>query len=112
VVSLRMDRPAEAQRWLESALALNDRLPVSWNTLGVALFRQQRTAAALDAWERAVALDARQYDALYNYGLVAADAGRRQQAVRALARFVDTAPAGRFGTEIERARALLERLKS
>jgi arylsulfatase A-like enzyme/thioredoxin-like negative regulator of GroEL len=112
VVSLRMDRPAEAQRYLESALALNDRLPVSWNTLGVALFRQQRTGPALDAWERAVALDARQYDALYNIGLVAADAGRRQQAVKALARFVDTAPAGRFGTEIARARALLERLKS
>ena len=112
VVSLRMDRPAEAQRYLERALALNDRLPVSWNTLGVALFRQQRTGPALDAWERAVALDARQYDALYNIGLVAADAGRRQQAVKALARFVDTAPAGRFGTEIAKARALLERLKS
>jgi len=60
----------------------------------------------------AVALDARQYDALYNIGLVAADAGRRQQAVKALARFVDTAPAGRFGTEIARARALLQRLGS
>jgi arylsulfatase A-like enzyme/Tfp pilus assembly protein PilF len=112
VVSLRMDRPVEAQRYLESALALNDRLPVSWNTLGVALFRQQHTGPALDAWERAVALDGRQYDALYNIGLVAADAGRRQQAVRALARFVDTAPPGRFGSELARARALLQRLGS
>ena len=110
VVSLRMERPAEAQRYLESALKLNDRLPVSWNTLGVALFRQQQTGAALDAWERAVALDARQYDALYNIGLVAAEAGRRQQAARALARFVDTAPAARFGNEISKARALLQRL--
>jgi arylsulfatase A-like enzyme/Flp pilus assembly protein TadD len=110
VVSLHMDRPAEAQRYLESALKLNDRLPVSWNTLGVALFRQRQPGPALDAWERAVALDPRQYDALYNIGLVAADTGRRQQAVKALARFVDTAPAGRFGTEIARARALLQRL--
>ena len=112
VVSLRMDRPAEAQRYLESALKLNDRLPVSWNTLGVALFRQQQTGPALDAWERAVALDARQYDALYNIGLVAAEAGRRQQAVKALERFVDTAPAERFGGDIVKARALLQRLGS
>ncbi|HXO27746.1 MAG TPA: sulfatase-like hydrolase/transferase [Thermoanaerobaculia bacterium] len=110
VISLRMDRPAEAQRYLESALKLNDQLPVSWNTLGVALFRQQRTREALDAWERAVALDARQYDALYNIGLVAAEAGRHQQAAKALARFVDTAPAARFGTEIAKARALLQHL--
>ena len=66
---------------------------------------------AIVARSRPVAIDGRQYDALYNIGLVAADAGRRQQAVKALARFVDTAPAGRFGTEIARARALLERLK-
>jgi arylsulfatase A-like enzyme/Tfp pilus assembly protein PilF len=110
VVSLRMDRPAEAQRYLERALALNDRLPVSWNTLGVALFRQQRTDAALDAWERAVAIDPRQYEAFYNIGLVAAAAGRREQAARALARFVDSAPAARWQTEIAKARALLQSL--
>jgi arylsulfatase A-like enzyme/Flp pilus assembly protein TadD len=110
VVSLHMDRPAAAQRYLESALALNDRLPVSWNTLGVALFRQQRTDAALNAWERAVAIDPRQYDALYNIGLVAAEAGRREQASKALARFVDTAPPARWKSEIAKARALLQRL--
>jgi tetratricopeptide (TPR) repeat protein len=112
VVSLRMDRPAEAQRHLESALRLNDRLPVSWNTLGVALFRQHQVTGALDAWERAVAIDPRQYDALYNIGLVAADAGRPQQAAKALTRFVAAAPPARFGTEIAKARALLEHLKS
>jgi arylsulfatase A-like enzyme/Flp pilus assembly protein TadD len=112
VVSLRMDRPAEAQHYLESALRLNDRLPVSWNTLGVALFRQQRVAAALDAWEKAVAIDPRQYDALYNIGLVAADTGRPQQAAKALARFVEAAPPARFATEIAKARALLLHLKS
>ncbi len=112
VVSLRMDRPAEAQAYLERALKLNDRLPVSWNTLGVALYRQQHAAAALDAWERAVAIDPRQYDAFYNIGLVAAEAGRRQQAAKALSRFVETAPAARWGSEIAKAKALLQRLGS
>ncbi|HVR06553.1 MAG TPA: sulfatase-like hydrolase/transferase [Thermoanaerobaculia bacterium] len=112
VVALHMDRPAEARRYLESALRLNDRLPVSWNTLGVALFRQQQTGAALDAWEKAVAIDPRQYDALYNIGLVAADAGKPKQAAKALERFVETAPPARFAGDIAKARALLEHLKS
>ena len=110
MVTLRMDRPAEAQRYLESALKLNDRLPVSWNALGVALFRQQQPGAALDAWERAVSLDPQQYDALFNIGLAAADAGRREQARKALTRFVDTAPAVRFSADIAKARALLQHL--
>jgi arylsulfatase A-like enzyme/Flp pilus assembly protein TadD len=112
VISLQMDRPAEAQRWLERALQLNESLPVSWNTLGVALFRQQHAEAALDAWERAAALDPRQYDALYNIGLAAAAAGRREQASKALHRFVDTAPPARWQAEIAKARELLRQLGS
>lgn len=110
VISLRRDRPAEAQRYLERALKLNDRLPVSWNTLGVALFRQQKAEAALEAWGRAVAIDGRQYDALYNIGLVAAQLGRREMARAALKRFVETAPAARFGSDIAKGRELLRSL--
>jgi arylsulfatase A-like enzyme/Tfp pilus assembly protein PilF len=112
VISLRMELPAEAQRYLESALRLNDHLPVAWNTLGVVRFRQRRTDAALDAWQRAVAIDARQYDALYNIGLVAAEGRRPGLAKQALERFVGTAPAARFGAEIAKARALLRRLSA
>jgi arylsulfatase A-like enzyme/Tfp pilus assembly protein PilF len=111
VISLRMELPAEAQRYLESALRLNDRLPVAWNTLGVVRFRQQRTDAALEAWQRAVALDARQYDALYNIGLVAAESGKPELAKKALARFVGTAPAARWSAEIAKARGLLQHLE-
>ncbi len=111
VISLRRDLPAEAQRYLESALKLNDRLPVSWNTLGVALFRQQKAEAALEAWGRAVAIDGRQYDALYNIGLVAAGLGRREVARKALERFVATAPAARFGAEIAKSKAMIEELR-
>jgi tetratricopeptide (TPR) repeat protein len=110
VVELRRDRPAVARRYLEKALALNDRLPISWNTLGVVLFRLEGPAPALAAWEKAVALDARQYDALFNIGLVAAQAGRRDQARRALQRFVASAPRERFGDDLAKARAMLKEL--
>ncbi|HVT16454.1 MAG TPA: sulfatase-like hydrolase/transferase [Thermoanaerobaculia bacterium] len=110
IVALRMERPAEARQHLEQALRLNPRLPNSWNTLGVALFRLEQPGAALDAWERAVAIDPAQYDALYNIGLVAAAAGKSNQARQALSRFVASAPPARFAAEIAKARRQLARL--
>ncbi|HEV2856079.1 MAG TPA: sulfatase-like hydrolase/transferase [Thermoanaerobaculia bacterium] len=112
IVALRMDQPEQARIQLQRALALNANLPIAWNTLGVALYRLEGPAAALDAWERSVAIDPRQYDALFNIGLVAAQAGRAGQARQALSRFVATAPPARFGPDIEKARRILAQLPS
>jgi arylsulfatase A-like enzyme/tetratricopeptide (TPR) repeat protein len=110
IVALRMDQPEQARGFLKRALDLNPDLPVSWNTLGVALYRLEGAGPALDAWERAVALDAGQYDALFNIGLVAAQAGRTAQARQALTRFAATAPPARFGPDLQKARQILARL--
>lgn len=110
IVRLRMGRPAEAKALLERALAANDQLPVSWNTLGVVRYQQHDAAGALAAWQKAVALDPRQYDALFNLGLVAAETGRHDEAREALRRFLATAPAERFGPDLEKARRWLARV--
>lgn len=113
VVLLRLSRPAEARDRLRRALDIDDKLPVAWNTLGVALYQTGGPAAApeaLDAWQRAVALDPRQYQALYNIGLVAGSAGRLSEARTALRRFVETAPAERYGADIQKARGLLREI--
>ncbi len=107
VVTLRLERPREAQRYLESALERNDELPFSWNTLGVAHAYQGNQAAAVEAWQRAISIDPRQYDALYNLGVTAAKIGRRDVARRALERYVATAPPERFATDIAQARRVL-----
>jgi arylsulfatase A-like enzyme/tetratricopeptide (TPR) repeat protein len=112
IVALRMDQPEAARTQLQRALQLNPGLPISWNTLGVALYRLEGPAAALDAWERSVAIDSRQYDALFNIGLVAAQAGRPAQARQALSRFLATAPPARFGEDLQKARQLLAQLPS
>jgi arylsulfatase A-like enzyme/Flp pilus assembly protein TadD len=110
IVALRRDRMPEARDALRHALQLNPGLPIAWNTLGVALYRLEGPAAALDAWQHAVTLDGTQYDALYNLGLVAAEAGRPREARQALLRFVQTAPPQRWSAEIGKARQLLARL--
>jgi acyl-CoA synthetase (AMP-forming)/AMP-acid ligase II/arylsulfatase A-like enzyme/Tfp pilus assembly protein PilF/acyl carrier protein len=107
---LGMDRPGEARAHLRRALELNDQLAGSWNTLGVALYRLEGPAAALEAWQRAVALDGKQYDALFNIGLVAASTGRPQEARQALRQFVATAPPQRFAADLQKARSILREL--
>jgi arylsulfatase A-like enzyme/Flp pilus assembly protein TadD len=110
VVTLRLQRPREAQRYLEEALAINDELPFSWNTLGVAHAYQGNHVAAVEAWERAIQIDSRQYDALYNLGMTASRIGRREVARRALQRYVETAPPERFAADIAKARQVLRGL--
>jgi superkiller protein 3 len=110
MAELRRDRPADAARWLRDALQLNDGLASAWNALGVALYSTEGPAAAVGAWQRAIALDPQLWDALYNVGLVAASLGDRDTARRALSIYVATAPRERFAAEIAKARQLLSSL--
>jgi tetratricopeptide (TPR) repeat protein len=110
VILLQMGRAGEARERLEQALRRNDALPISWNTLGVARFQLEGPASAIDAWRRAVALDPRQFDALFNLGLVAAKSGEPGEARAALRQFVASAPPGRFAGDLTKARAILAQL--
>jgi arylsulfatase A-like enzyme/Flp pilus assembly protein TadD len=112
MVELRRERWAVARASAERALKLNDKLPRAWNDLGVALHRLGERAAALDAWQHAVDLDERQLDALWNLGTNAAAQGRREQARRALARFLELAPAQEYQADREQARRLLSGLEA
>ena len=112
MVELRRERWGAARASSERALKLNDQLPRAWNDLGVALYKLGETAAALDAWQRAVDLDGSLLDALWNLGTNAAGQGRPEQARRALARFLELAPAKDYQADREKARGLLRRLET
>jgi arylsulfatase A-like enzyme/tetratricopeptide (TPR) repeat protein len=112
MVELRRERWAAARASCERALKLNDQLPRAWNDLGVALYKLGEPAAALDAWQRAVDLDGSLLDALWNLGTNAAVQGRQEQARRALARFLELAPAKDYQADREKALRLLRALPS
>jgi tetratricopeptide (TPR) repeat protein len=111
ILALRLGDMRTAQDSLSRALALNPRLPLALNTMGVLYARQGDDARAVDHWRRAVDIDPRQYDALYNIGLVLMRAGNREDARRALERYVRTAPPQRYGAEIANARRALAALR-
>jgi arylsulfatase A-like enzyme/Flp pilus assembly protein TadD len=110
LVALYQERWPECERQARRALELNPELPLAWNYLAIALYNQGRGGDALDAWQRSVEIDPSDFDVLYNYGVVAAELGDRARAVPALERFAESAPIGRYGPDIARARDLLRHL--
>jgi len=110
LIALKKGRLVDARDTLRRALAEQEKMPNAWNLLGVVLFQLQDAEGALAAWERAVELDPRQYDALYNLGISAGQLGLRSKARQALRQYIATAPAERFAADVERARALLAEL--
>ena len=64
-------------------------------------FNEDQRYEAIDAWKRAVELDAGQFNALYNLWLELARAGRREEAVRYGRQFVETAPRAFFARDID-----------
>lgn len=111
LVALRRQDWRTARTEAEAAVAENRELVQAWNYLGVALYNLRRPGEALDAWDRALELDPRDFDLLYNVGLVAAEQGRVERAREALTRFAAGAPPERYGPDIQKARALLRELE-
>jgi arylsulfatase A-like enzyme/Flp pilus assembly protein TadD len=107
IVALRKDDVPAAQSYLSRALELNPRLPLALNTMGVVYARMGDFPHAVEYWNRAVSLDPHQYDALLNIGIVEGRAGHKEEARRALGRFVDTAPKSHYASDIEAARHAL-----
>ena len=65
----------------------------------------------LARWERAVALQPANFDALYDLGIQLAQDGQIEAARRYLTQFVQTAPRGQYGKDIDKVSALLPRLQ-
>ena len=103
----RARRVQEAEGLARKAIAADPALPDAYTTLGVALSTAGRKTDAIDAWKRAVDLDAGQFNALYNLWFELAQSGRRDEAVAYGRRFVATAPPAFFAPDIARVRRYL-----
>lgn len=107
LAALRAGDWAATERHARDALAIDGQLSLAWNYLGGALYNQGRSREAVEAWEKSVTFDPKNYDALFNMAIVAGEIGDRDRARSALRQFIATAPAARYGADIERARGWL-----
>ncbi len=112
LVLVRLGRFPEARDSSRRAVEIDPGRVQAWNNLGIALYQTGDRDGAFAAWERAVAIDPRQFDTLYNLGVRAAEAGRLEQAGRALRQFATTAPPDRYAAELPRAREMLRQVEA
>jgi tetratricopeptide (TPR) repeat protein len=103
-------RPAEAAAAFRHAVEREPAYGEAWQGLGAALVGSN-TQDAIAAWKRAEALLPRDYDLLFNLGMVLADSPTPGDAVPYLRRFVAEAPRAHYAPDIDKVRQLLGRIE-
>jgi tetratricopeptide (TPR) repeat protein len=103
----RTNKLQEAERYARQALATDPSLPKAYTTLGVIFAESGRKSEAIDTWKRAVALDGREFDALYNLTILLLEARQTDEARAYAKQFVATAPPALYGPAIEQMKKFL-----
>jgi tetratricopeptide (TPR) repeat protein len=107
ILKMAEGRFDDARAELEAALEKDRYHAEGWNALGVLYSREEKPAEAIRAWERAVEIDPRLPDALYNLAAGRSRSGDLEGAIEAMERYsvlVD-------GEERRQALQILEDLK-
>jgi len=107
VAAMRRGRHDEAQAAFRKMLALDPSSATAYANIAADDLSAHRLADAIEPLTQAVALDPRNFDALYNRGMALDALGRRDEARRDFERFVAEAPPQRYAADIARVRALL-----
>ncbi len=110
-VHLEAGRLADAQRAFERATASNPDSSQAHAGLAVVALKSGDRKTAIDQWTRSVELQPSNFDAVYTLGMQLAQDGQVDAARRYLTQFVQHAPRGQYGSDIDNVSALLARLK-
>jgi tetratricopeptide (TPR) repeat protein len=103
----QLDAATDAFRHAVSADPSNAQ---AWQGLGAAAVgRDVRTA--IDAWQHAERLQPRDYDLLFNLGMVLADSDHPADALPYLTRFIREAPRAQYARDIPRVEAAIARAR-
>jgi arylsulfatase A-like enzyme/Flp pilus assembly protein TadD len=110
-VHLDGGRLPDAKQAFERAIASNPDSSQGHAGLAMVAIRQSDRKTAIAHWQRAVALQPSNFDALYDLGIQLAQDGQLDAARRYLTRFVQTAPRGQYAKDIDTVSALLAGLR-
>ncbi|MBI3493826.1 MAG: sulfatase-like hydrolase/transferase [Acidobacteria bacterium] len=111
VIEMRRGRHDRARAAFQKVLDLDPTSATAYANLGVDNLAARDLPAAIEHLKQALALDSRQYDALYNLAVALHKAGRQDEARPFLERFVRDAPPAQYASDIARIRALLAQKK-
>jgi tetratricopeptide (TPR) repeat protein len=108
LLELADGKPADAARAFERAVDADPQLAQAWQGLGAARLRSD-PAGAIDAWRRALELEPRNYDLLFNIAATLHDQRRTDEARPYIDRFIREAPVERYASDIATMRRWLEK---
>jgi arylsulfatase A-like enzyme/Flp pilus assembly protein TadD len=106
ILELGLSRRQQAAEAFRRAVNADPSHGDAWQGLGAALVDADR-AAAVDAWRHAERLRPRDYDLLFNLGMVLADGDHPADALPYLRRFAQEAPRDRYGRDLPRVEAAI-----
>jgi tetratricopeptide (TPR) repeat protein len=106
-VHLDAGRLPDAQRAFEQAIASNAESSQGHAGLAMVAIRRGDRKTAIARWERAVALQPANFDALYDLSVQLAQDGQLAAAKKYMEQFVRTAPRGQYGKDIDKLSTLL-----
>jgi Tfp pilus assembly protein PilF len=109
-VHLDAGRLADARHAFEQAIAANAESSQGHAGLAMVAIRQGDRKTAIARWERAVALQPSNFDALYDLSVHLAQDGQMAAAKRYMEQFVRTAPRGQYGKDIDKLAEALRRM--
>ena len=110
-VHLDAGRLPDARRAFEQAIASNADSSQGHAGLAMVAIRQGDRKTAIARWERAVALQPSNFDALYDLSVQLVQDGRPAEARPYMEQFVNTAPRGQYGKDIDKMIAALAHLR-
>jgi arylsulfatase A-like enzyme/Tfp pilus assembly protein PilF len=97
-----------ARQAFEAALDIDDGVARAHNSLGVIAAEEGRTEEAIARWQRAVALNPRDYQCLFNLGTTLREQGRAREAREYLEAYLRVAPVALEREDMARVRAWLK----
>jgi Flp pilus assembly protein TadD len=96
-----------ARAALKASLALDPDVSLAHNALGVIAAETGHPDEAIEHWKRAVELNPKEWDTLFNLGKLLRQRGREAEARSYIEQFVRAAPPAQYAADIRRLRASL-----
>jgi arylsulfatase A-like enzyme/Flp pilus assembly protein TadD len=110
LAELSAHRPDAAADAFRQAVEADPSNAQAWQGLGAATIGRDANAA-IDAWRHAEKLEPRDYDLLFNLGMVLAESDRPAEALPYLTRFMQEAPRERYAADFPRVQAAIAKAR-
>jgi Tfp pilus assembly protein PilF len=94
-----------ARAALSESLALDPDVSLAHNALGVIAAETGHPEEAIERWKRAVELNPKEWDTLFNLGKLLRQRGREAEARPYIEQFLRSAPPAQYANDIRRLRA-------